>query len=76
GVFRAATALQEGWARSWRRFSQTPAHWLGMSSVVAPERLTDFCLVNVTRDGALAALRVFVAGEEFVHGREHLVDGK
>ena len=76
GVFRAATALKEEWTRSWRRFSQTPAHWLRMSSVVAPERLTDFCLVNVTLAGALAGLRVFVAGEEFVHGREHLVDGK
>ena len=63
GVFRAASVLGEPWQRSWRRFSELPARWMGLEDSSSGADGEDRCLVTVGEDGSLLDLRVLGAAD-------------
>jgi N-acetylglucosamine-6-phosphate deacetylase len=65
GVFRAAEMLQCPWAEPWRRFSRTPAAFMGLPSGLQAGQPATFCLVEVVPPNQPASLRVFIKGEGF-----------
>jgi N-acetylglucosamine-6-phosphate deacetylase len=64
GVGRAAAMLGEGWQQVWRRWSLAPAEWLGLPCGLACGMLADFCLVQVSPDNRITAVRPFLGGTE------------
>ncbi len=58
GVFRAAEMLRCDWQDAWRRFSETPARFMGWESGLAPGRPAHFCALRLTEAGRLAELSV------------------
>lgn len=73
GVFRAARMLGAPWQETWRRWSEAPARWLGLSPGLEVGGTADFCLVRPRADGMAVDLRAFVGGEEVEHGAVNLV---
>ena len=63
GVFRAAEMLDCSWQETWRRFSDTPAELLGLSTGLQVNGPADFCLLQVTPENRLEEMRVCVGGE-------------
>lgn len=64
GVFRAAAMLRREWQDVWGRFSCSPADWLGVDHRLHPGQPANFCLVRVSGEDELEALRVFYGGQE------------
>lgn len=58
GVFRAAGMLGEAWQKSWMRFTDTPARWMGMPVGGELERGDDQCLITIDPEGGLQTLQV------------------
>lgn len=59
GVFRAAEMLRCGWQETWRRFSETPARFLGLASGLAPGQPAHFCWLRLAEGNRVVELRVF-----------------
>lgn len=64
GVGRAAAMLGTDWRQTWRRWSLAPMGWLGLPCGLTQGMPADFCLVRVSADNQVMAVRPFVGGVE------------
>jgi N-acetylglucosamine-6-phosphate deacetylase len=60
GVFRAAKMLGCPWQECWRRLSETPAEFMGVSNQLEPGSPATFCLIEFSADEP--RVRVIVNG--------------
>ena len=51
GVFRAAKMLNGPWQECWRRFSETPAQWVGLRNEIRVHEAAAFCLITLDEHG-------------------------
>ena len=51
GVFRAAKMLNGPWQECWRRFSETPAQWVGLRNEIRVDEPAAFCLITLDEHG-------------------------
>ena len=51
GVFRAAKMLNGPWQECWRRFSETPAQWVGLRNEIRVHEPAAFCLITLDEHG-------------------------
>jgi N-acetylglucosamine-6-phosphate deacetylase len=68
GVWRAASMTGVPWQTAWRRFSQMPADWLGLSCGLGVGQRGDFCLIPAVGGHPPSGLRVFAGGQESDQG--------
>jgi N-acetylglucosamine-6-phosphate deacetylase len=66
GIFRAAAMLNVSWRQLWRRMSNLPARFMGLSHALAVGRPATFCLLTVDAGEQSAKVRFFA------HGQEHI----
>jgi N-acetylglucosamine-6-phosphate deacetylase len=64
GIFRAAAMLDVPWRELWRRMSDRPARFMGLSHEWAVGRPATFCLLTENTGRGLADLRFFARGRE------------
>lgn len=58
GVWRAASMLGVPWQETWRRFSETPAQFIGLGSGLEVGQPADLCLLEVSESGSLQRLTI------------------
>jgi N-acetylglucosamine-6-phosphate deacetylase len=64
GLFRAAGMLRAPWREVWRRMSELPARFMGLSHELTVGRPATFCLLTENAGGKLPGLRFFERGHE------------
>jgi N-acetylglucosamine-6-phosphate deacetylase len=66
GIFRAAAMLDVPWQDLWRKMSDLPARFMGLSHELAVGRPATFCLLSEDSGRCSADLRFFSHGRECV----------
>jgi N-acetylglucosamine-6-phosphate deacetylase len=64
GIFRAAAMLDVPWRELWRRMSDLPTRFMGLSHELAVDRPATFCLLTQNAGRRDADLRFFARGRE------------
>jgi N-acetylglucosamine-6-phosphate deacetylase len=64
GIFRAAAMLGVPWRQLWRRMSELPARFMGLSHGLALGQPATFCLLTEDGGGRSAQIRFFERGRE------------
>ena len=64
GIFRAATMLGVPWSQLWRRMSDLPADFIGLSHGLSVGGPADFCLLTENSGQSSPSLRFFSGGQE------------
>jgi N-acetylglucosamine-6-phosphate deacetylase len=64
GIFRAAAMLNVPWPQLWRRMSDLPARFMGLSHELAVGHPADFCLITEIAGQRFPGLRLFARGCE------------
>ena len=62
GVFRAADMLGCPWQETWKRFSEVPARWAGLTAGLAVGQEAPCCLLSFDNAERLDSLRVLEGG--------------
>ena len=63
GVFRAAQMLRCGWREVWDGFSVRPAKCLGLNSSLEVGQPANFCMLTLTAENQLTALKSYAHGD-------------
>jgi N-acetylglucosamine-6-phosphate deacetylase len=62
GIFRAAGMLRSPWQDVWRRFSETPAAFVGLRNELAVGQPADFCTLSTTDAQYAPDVRIYKGG--------------
>ncbi len=66
GIIRAAAMLDVSWRAVWRRMSELPARFMGLSDELAVGRSANFCVLTENAAGGLENVKFFARGQECV----------
>jgi N-acetylglucosamine-6-phosphate deacetylase len=66
GIFRAASMVDAPWQQMWRRMSDLPARFMGLTQDLAVGRPATFCLLTGNASRGSAEVRFFARGRECV----------